>query len=137
MSQSTFNSNSQREEIVAANLSKDKEALHVQVLYLYKLKIMKNTHGEVLILINMQTKVCKFTKSNISPWVFFIRFLDCKNDTKSRKVSHIPKNTSKRFSQSSSTRKILAKARKIFQANIYLFKFSNKNNRKRVKYIES
>ena len=31
-------------------------------------------------------KICNLTKSNISPWVFS-RFLNCTNDTKSRKAS--------------------------------------------------
>ena len=38
---------------------------------------------------------------------------------------------------SSSTCWILGKLMKIFQANIYLFKFSNRNTKKDVNYIEN
>ena len=52
------------------------------------LKNVKNTHGEVLLLVKLQASACSFTKSNISPWVFS-HFLNCTNDTKSRKASQI------------------------------------------------
>ena len=41
--------------------------------HLYNLKNVKSTHGGVLQLVKLQVqaKACKFTKSYISPWVFF------------------------------------------------------------------
>ena len=38
--------------------------------HLYNLKNLKNTHGEVLLSVKLQTEVCNFTKSNSPPWVF-------------------------------------------------------------------
>ena len=43
------------------------------------------------VLVKLQALVCIFTKSNTPPRVFS-RFLNCANDTKSRKVSRIVKN---------------------------------------------
>ena len=40
----------------------------------YNLKNVKNTHGEVLLLVKLQAKTFNFTKSNIPPWVFFTFF---------------------------------------------------------------
>ena len=42
--------------------------------HLYDFKNVKNTHGEVLLLVNFQAKAKarNFTKSNTSPWVFFM-----------------------------------------------------------------
>ena len=42
--------------------------------YLWNLRNVKNTHGGVLLLVNLQTEVCNFTKSNTPPWVFFTFF---------------------------------------------------------------
>ena len=39
--------------------------------HLRNLKNVKNTHGEVLLSVKLQTKACNLTKSNTSPWVFF------------------------------------------------------------------
>ena len=38
---------------------------------LYNLKNVKNTHGELLILVKLQADVCKFTKINTPPWMLF------------------------------------------------------------------
>ena len=38
---------------------------------MYNLKNVKNTHGGVLILVNLQAEACNFTKINTSPWVIF------------------------------------------------------------------
>ena len=46
--------------------------------HLRNLKIMKNTHGGVLLL-----KACNFAISNTPPWLF-LRFLICTNGTKLR-----------------------------------------------------
>ena len=43
----------------------------------YNLKNVENTHGGVLILVNLQTEACNFTKSNTPPWVFFTLFKLC------------------------------------------------------------
>ena len=37
-------------------------------------KKRKNTHGGVLILVNLQTEACNVTKINIPPWVFYTFF---------------------------------------------------------------
>ena len=50
---------------------------------------MKNTHRGVLLLVILQAEASNFTKSNTPPWVFFSRFLNCTNDTKSRKASQV------------------------------------------------
>ena len=42
--------------------------------HLYNLKNVKNTHGEVLVLVKLQALACTFTKSNTPPWVFFTLF---------------------------------------------------------------
>ena len=42
--------------------------------HLYNLKIVKNTHGGVLILVKLQALACNFTKINTPPWVFFTLF---------------------------------------------------------------
>ena len=39
--------------------------------HLYNFKNVKNTHGWVVLLVKLQTETCNFTKSNISPWMFF------------------------------------------------------------------
>ena len=46
---------------------------------------------ECYFLLKLQAKACNFTKSNTPPRVFFT-FLNCVNDTKSHKTSHIGKN---------------------------------------------
>ena len=42
--------------------------------YLHNFKNVKNTHGEVLLLVKLQASRCNFTKSNASPSVFFTFF---------------------------------------------------------------
>ena len=42
--------------------------------HLYNLKNVKNIHGGVFILINLQASACNFTESNTAPWVFFTFF---------------------------------------------------------------
>ena len=39
--------------------------------YLYNLKNVKNTHGEVSLLVKLPALACKFIKSNTPTWVFF------------------------------------------------------------------
>ena len=51
--------------------------------HLYDLKIVKNTHGRVLLLVTLQAKA-----SNTPPWVFFM-FFNCSNGTKLYKASQI------------------------------------------------
>ena len=46
--------------------------------HLYNLKHVKNTHGEVLLLVvKFQAFACNFTKSNTHSWVFFTFFKLC------------------------------------------------------------
>ena len=54
--------------------------------YLYHLKNVKSTHGEVLVLVKFHAEACNFTKSNTRPWVFFtfLKFY------KSCKASYMP-----------------------------------------------
>ena len=49
---------------------------------------MKNTHGRVLILVNLQALACNFTKINILHGCFS-RVLNCTNDTKPRNASQL------------------------------------------------
>ena len=42
--------------------------------HFYNLKNMKNIHGEVFLLVNLQGSTCNFTESNTPPWVFFMLF---------------------------------------------------------------
>ena len=42
--------------------------------HLYNFKKVKNTHGGMLILVNLQAEPCNFTKINTPPWVFFTFF---------------------------------------------------------------
>ena len=53
--------------------------------HLCNLKNMKNTHGEVLLLVKLQAKACNFTKVTLFHGCFS-RFLNCLNDTKSQKT---------------------------------------------------
>ena len=46
--------------------------------HLYELKNGKNTHGGVLLLVKLQVEPSNFTKSNISPRMFFTFFKFCK-----------------------------------------------------------
>ena len=39
--------------------------------HLYNFKNVKNTHGEVLILVKLQASACNFTEISTPPWVFF------------------------------------------------------------------
>ena len=62
----------------------------------YNLNNVKNTHGEVFFLVNLQAKNFKI-HTNTSPWAFFSPFLNCKNGTKSRKTSQISFSCYKTF----------------------------------------
>ena len=42
--------------------------------HLYNSKNVKNTHGGVLLLVELQAIACNFTKSHTSPWLFFMFF---------------------------------------------------------------
>ena len=60
--------------------------------YLHNLKNVKNTHGGVLLLVKLEAEACNCTTSKIKVTLLhgcFSRFLNCKNDTKLRKASHI------------------------------------------------
>ena len=49
--------------------------MHWPIWYhFYNLKIVKNTHRRVLILVKLQAEACNFTKINNLPWVFFTFF---------------------------------------------------------------
>ena len=48
-------------------MSLKNETLCVRWYHFYKLKNLKNTHGIVLPLVNLQAKVCKFNKSSTHP----------------------------------------------------------------------
>ena len=49
--------------------------LFCSILYhLHNLKLVKNTHGGVLLFKKLQVLDCNFTKSNIPSWVFFTFF---------------------------------------------------------------
>ena len=50
------------------------------------IKKPKNTHGEVLLSVELKAKACNFTENNTPPWVFFT-FFNCINDIKSRQAS--------------------------------------------------
>ena len=54
----------------------------------YNLKNVRNTHGGLLHLVKLQPLACNFTKSDNPPWVLS-RFLNGKNDTRSRNASDI------------------------------------------------
>ena len=56
--------------------------------YLQNFKNVKNTHGGVLLLEKLQASASNFTKSN-TPSRVFSRFLNCRNDTKSSRASHM------------------------------------------------
>ena len=55
----------------------------------------KKTHGEVLLLGNCRFLASNFIKSNIPPRVFLC-FLNCTNDTKLNKASHIENKSNTR-----------------------------------------
>ena len=50
--------------------------------HLHNLKNVKNTHGGVLLLVQLQASACNFTKSNTPPG-YFSRYLNCAHGTKS------------------------------------------------------
>ena len=56
--------------------SMKKSLMSLLLIYvvLYNLKNVKNAHGGVLILVNLQAAACNFTKINIPPRVFFTLF---------------------------------------------------------------
>ena len=68
---------------------KHSSVYHLLTIDLYNFKNMKNTHGGALLLVKLQAKARNFTESN-TPRGRFSLFLNCTNDTKSRKASHIP-----------------------------------------------
>ena len=61
--------------------------------HLYNFKNLKNTHGGVLISVKLLAEACNFTKINTPPLVF-LRFLNCTNGTKPRKVPHFSEHMS-------------------------------------------
>ena len=52
--------------------------------HLYDLKIVKNPHGGVLLLVKLQALACNFTKSNTPPQEYSC-YLNCTNGTKIEK----------------------------------------------------
>ena len=62
--------------------------LYVIQYHLYNFKNVKNTHGEVSLLVKFAGSACNFTKSTTSPRVFFT-FLNCTNGTKLRKAFYV------------------------------------------------
>ena len=44
------------------------------ICHLYNLKILKNSHGGVLLLVRMQDEACIFIKGNTPSWMFFTFF---------------------------------------------------------------
>ena len=42
--------------------------------HLYNLQNVKKTYGGMLLLVKLQDSVCKFTKSKMTPWMFFSFF---------------------------------------------------------------
>ena len=56
--------------------------------HLENLKNVNYNLGEAILLAKLQASACNFTKSNTSPWMFFM-FLNCTNGAKSRKALHL------------------------------------------------
>ena len=58
--------------------------------HLYNLKNVKNSHGEVLLLVKLLAKTCNFTKNCTLPWMFS-GFLNCNKsgNASQRNVYHI------------------------------------------------
>ena len=56
--------------------------------HLCNLKNLKNTHGGVLLIVELQAKEWNFTKVTLLHGCFS-RFLNCTNATKSRNAPHI------------------------------------------------
>ena len=56
--------------------------------HLYKLKNVKNTHGGVLLLVNLQDEACNLLKLTLLHGCF-PRFLNCNNCTKLGKASYV------------------------------------------------
>ena len=50
------------------------ETLCAIQFHLYNLKNVRNTHGEVLLLVKLQSEICNASKSSTPPWVFFTFF---------------------------------------------------------------
>ena len=51
------------------------ETLWAIYYHLHNLKNMKNTHGGVLLLVQLEIEACNFIKSNTPPWVFSTLFI--------------------------------------------------------------
>ena len=54
--------------------------------HLYNIKNVKNTHGELILLVKLHVEACNFTKSITPPSVLFM-FFKLHKYTKSRKAS--------------------------------------------------
>ena len=50
---------------------------------------MKNTHGGVFLLVNLQAEACNFTKSNTPPWLFFMFFKLYKRYQIAQRITYI------------------------------------------------
>ena len=57
--------------------------------HLYNFKNVKNTHGEVLLLVKLRAKACNVTKSNTPPGVFFTFLELCKWNQIAQCISYI------------------------------------------------
>ena len=53
------------------NVRKDNVMLCAIWYHLYNLKNVKNIHGRVLVLVQLQALACNSSKSDPPPWVFF------------------------------------------------------------------
>ena len=58
--------------------------------HLHNLKNMKNSHGGVLLLVQLQASVSNFTKSNTPPWLFFTFFKLYKSYQLAQRTTFIP-----------------------------------------------
>ena len=56
--------------------------------HFYNLKNVKNTHGGVLLSVNLQVEACNFLKVTLLHWCFS-RSLNCTNGTKSCRASQV------------------------------------------------
>ena len=56
--------------------------------HLCNFKSVKNNHGRVLPLVQLQAEACNFTETKTPPWMFFL-FLNCINGTRLHKLSQI------------------------------------------------
>ena len=62
-------------QLVQCSLTRAQYEMRCVIWYhLYNLKNVKNTHGGLLLLVNLQTLACNFNKSNTPSWVYFYFF---------------------------------------------------------------